>query len=113
MRPTLAPAALLLSVLLIWEIVARRFVSLASVVRTRSAILGQYWNDGDLYVGHVSATIQNACWGFVIGNTVAIAAAVAFCRFRFLETLFLGVNITLFAIPPIVIGPILVLILHG
>ncbi len=113
MRRPLSIAATALAATVLWEMIARSLPSLASVVPPPSAILAQYWNDADLYAGHVAATLRNAALGFLIGNGVAIAAAVAFCRLPFLETMFRGVNITLFAIPPIVLGPILVLILQG
>jgi ABC-type nitrate/sulfonate/bicarbonate transport system permease component len=113
MHRALARAAVAVTSLLLWEVIARAAAPLASVVPPPSAILAQYWIDGDLYAGHVTATIRNAGLGFVIGNIIAIGAAVAFSRFPLLESIFLGVNITLFAIPPIVIGPILVLILQG
>jgi sulfonate transport system permease protein len=113
MHRLLGRTALLLGVLLAWEIVARSFISLASVVPAPSAILAQYWNDRDLYAGHIAATVRNASWGFVIGNSIAIAAALTFCRFPIVEALCRGMNVTLFAIPPIVIGPILVLVLQG
>jgi sulfonate transport system permease protein len=114
MMPRLfARITLLLGILIAWEIAARSFTSLASVIPAPSAILAQYWTDRDLYAGHVAATLRNASWGFVIGNTIAVAAALTFCRFPFVETLCRGVNVTLFAIPPIVLGPILVLVLQG
>jgi sulfonate transport system permease protein len=113
MRRRLATALALAIAAIVWELAARSAASLASVVPPPSAILAQYWNDGDLYAGHVTTTIRNAALGFAIGNAIAIAAAVAFARFPVLETVFRGVNITLFAMPPIVIGPILVLILQG
>jgi ABC-type nitrate/sulfonate/bicarbonate transport system permease component len=75
-----------------------------------SQILAQYWNDSDLYLMHIAATVRTAALGFVFGNAVAISAAIMFCRFPTLEQVFRGVNITLFAVPMIVIGPVLVLI---
>ena len=73
----------------------------------------QYWRDADLYEPHIAATVRSALLGFLIGNAFAIVAALLFCRFPSFEAIFRGVNIALFAMPPIVIGPILILMLTG
>jgi ABC-type nitrate/sulfonate/bicarbonate transport system permease component len=84
-----------------------------AVIPTPSAILAQYARDADVYPAHLLATLRSACAGFAIGNAVAILAAIAFCRFPLVERLFRGVNIALFTMPAIVIGPIFVLIFPG
>jgi sulfonate transport system permease protein len=109
-RSAARTAIAILAMLVAWEAVGR-FTSLGhAAVPAPSQILAQYWSDRDLYPIHMWATLKAACLGFLIGNTIAIVAAIAFCRFPALELVLRGVNITLFAIPPIVVGPILVLL---
>jgi ABC-type nitrate/sulfonate/bicarbonate transport system permease component len=99
--------------LLLWELLGRWSPWGYDVISTPSRIAGQFWRDADLYELHVAATIRSALLGFLIGNAVAIGAALLFCRFPSFEAMFRGVNIALFAMPPIVIGPVLVLVFAG
>ena len=103
----------LLGLFALWEILGRAIPGAADILSTPSAILVQFWHDADLYRLHVEATVRSASIGFVCGNAAAILAALIFCRFPLLESLFRGVNIALFAIPPIVVGPVLVLVFSG
>ena len=68
------------------------------IAPTPSAILAQYVADADVYPPHLFATVRSASAGFVIGNVVAVLAAITFCRFPIAERLFRGVNITFSAI---------------
>jgi sulfonate transport system permease protein len=100
----------LLAVLLLWEIAGRTMPAVRDVIASPSLILAQYWSDADLYVPHLLATVRSAALGFLFGNLVAVAAAILFCRFPSVEGAFRGVNIALFAMPPIVVGPVLAII---
>jgi sulfonate transport system permease protein len=112
-RETTSDALGFLAILLIWELVGRTTSFGHSVTSSPSLIAAQYWHDVDLYALHVAATVRSAATGFCFGTAVAIGAAIVFCRYPALETIFAGVNIALFAMPPIVVGPILVLIFSG
>ena len=100
----------LLAAILLWELLGRSFHGVRDLIATPSLILAQYETDADLYLPHLLATIRNAAVGFAIGNCVAVAAAILFCRFPTTESAFRGVNIALFAMPPIVAGPVLAII---
>jgi sulfonate transport system permease protein len=99
--------------LLAWEALGRWSPWGYDVISTPTRIALQYWRDADLYEAHIAATARSALLGFLIGNAFAIVAALLFCRFPSFEAIFRGVNIALFAMPPIVIGPILILLLTG
>jgi len=109
----LRSAAIAVAVLLVWEAVGHVPVQGVRVFPPPSAIFWQYVADHDLYLEHIAATVHTAALGFVFGNAAAILAAIAFCRFPVLERVFHGVNVTLFAVPMIVVGPVLVLVLDG
>jgi len=109
LRTTLGVVAFLLA----WELLGRWSPWGYDVISTPSRIAVQYWRDADLYALHISATIRSAALGFLIGNAFAIVGALLFCRFPSVEAMFRGVNIALFAMPPIVIGPVLVLVFSG
>ena len=78
-----------------------------------SAILAQLWADRGDYPPHVLATLKASFLGFVIGNAVAIVAGALFVLSPMLLRLFRGVNIAIFALPPIAISPVLVLTFSG
>ncbi|MEP3707863.1 ABC transporter permease [Tateyamaria sp.] len=76
-----------------------------------SEILIRLWEDRADYPRHIWATLYASGVGFLIGNAIALIAGVAFAMSPTLLRLFRGVNIAVFALPPIAIAPILVLTL--
>lgn len=102
-----------IAILVLWEILGQLVPSVYNVISTPAGIVQQFWQDLYLYKPHVISTVRSAFLGFIFGNGVAILAALIFCQVPLLGTVFAGVNVALFAMPPIVIGPILVLIFHG
>jgi sulfonate transport system permease protein len=113
MRPRLRSLLGVAAFLLAWELLGRWSPWGYDVISTPSRIAAQYAQNADLYALHMAATIRSATLGFLIGNVCAISAALLFCRFPSFEAVFRGVNIALFAMPPIVIGPVLVLVFNG
>jgi sulfonate transport system permease protein len=103
-----------LAVLLIaWELAGRFALVASGALPAPTAILAQLWADWSDYPPHVMATLQASFLGFVIGNAVAIVAGAAFVLSPMLLRLFRGVNIAVFALPPIAISPVLVLTFSG
>lgn len=102
-----------LSTLLVWEVGSRSVHAVRDVISSPALILAQYWTSADLYIPHLAATVRNAGMGFVIGASCAVIAAILFCRFPMAERAFRGVNIALFAMPSIVVGPVLAIVFNG
>lgn len=100
-------------VLLTWELAGRAILSVRVLIATPTLILAQYWTGADLYVPHILATVRSAAVGFAIGTSFAVLAAICFARFPASEGAFRGVNIALFAMPPIVVGPVLAIVFNG
>lgn len=98
---------------LCWEAVGRIPVSGVRIFPPLSGIFAEYVAHGDIYANHILATAATSFYGFLIGTAVATVAAVVFCFSPLVERLFRGVNIALFAVPAIAIGPLLVLLLDG
>jgi len=96
--------------LLLWEGVARISGAVRATIASPTLILAQYWSNADLFVPHVLATLHCAGLGFALGSLVAVAAAMLFCRFPVVEGAFRGINVALFAMPPIVVGPVLAIL---
>ncbi|MBW3096193.1 ABC transporter permease subunit [Pseudohoeflea sp. DP4N28-3] len=99
--------------LVLWEIVGRLRLVADGALPAPSAILQRLWIDWSDYPPHIWATIEGASIGFLIGNALAIAAGILFVLFPLTGRLARGINIALFALPPIALSPILVITFSG
>jgi sulfonate transport system permease protein len=102
-----------LILLLAWEALGDLHLIAQGAMPSPSAIVVQWWQDRAVYPPHIWATLKPALVGFLIGNTIAVAAAVAFELLPVLEGLMRGFNIAVFGIPPIALSPVLVITLPG
>ncbi|SFO91187.1 ABC-type nitrate/sulfonate/bicarbonate transport system, permease component [Cohaesibacter marisflavi] len=98
-----------LLLLVFWEIIGQLRLVADGALPAPSAILARMWVDWADYPPHIWATLEGAGAGFLIGNAVAIAAGVLFATFPLTQRLARGVNVALFALPPIAVSPILVI----
>lgn len=96
-----------------WEVAGRLDLVAGGALPAPGEIAVRFWQDRADYPAHVAATVQAATLGFLAGSAVAIAAAVAFVRWPTSERVARGVNVALFALPPIAIAPVLVIALQG
>lgn len=103
-------AALILTA---WEIVGRLRLVADGALPAPSAILMRLVRDWSDYPDHIIATLTGAGAGFVIGNIVAVAAGMLFVLFPVASRIARGLNVAIFALPPIAISPILVLTMSG
>lgn len=108
-RRWLAPALLLAA----WEVAGRLDLVASGALPALSEILVRLWVDRADYPAHVTATLAASGAGFVIGNLLAVLAGLLFVLSPVAERLARGVNIAIFALPPIAIAPILTLTLEG
>ena len=108
--PALRNTAVLL---VLWEVVGRLDWVAGGALPGLSEILIRLWQDRADYPAHVWATFYGAGLGFLIGNGLAILAGILFALSPAALRVARGVNITLFAIPPIALAPILTLTLSG
>ena len=103
----------LLILLVAWELLGRFDLVASGALPAPSEIAVRFWADRGDYGLHVLATLQAALAGFVIGNAVAVLAALVFVLWPVTARLARGVNVALFALPPIAVVPILVIALQG
>ena len=103
----------ILILLAIWEVAGQFDLVAGGALPALSEIAARFWIDRADYPRHVWATLQASGAGFVIGNLVAVLAGVAFVLVPRLMQVARGVNIAIFALPPIVIAPILALVFEG
>ena len=107
------PVMRVLLVFAVWEVLGDFHLIAQGAMPSPSAIVLQWWQDRADYPPHIWATVQPALFGFLIGNAIAVVAAVAFVLLPLLERLMRGVNVAIFAIPPIALSPVLVITLPG
>jgi ABC-type nitrate/sulfonate/bicarbonate transport system permease component len=107
------PVVWVLLLLALWEVSGDFHLIAQGAMPSPSAIIVQWWLDRADYPAHIWATLQPALLGFLIGNAIAVAAAVAFVLLPVLESLMRGVNVAVFGIPPIALSPVLVITLPG
>lgn len=108
-----ATARNLVLLALLWEVAGRLDLVAGGALPAPSEIAVRFWADRGDYGPHVAATLQAALLGFLIGNAVAVAAALLFVRFPMSERVARGLNVALFALPPIAIVPILIIAFEG
>lgn len=106
-----APLRNLAIILAVWELAGQLRLVADGALPAPSAILMRLVADWADYPDHIFATLYGAGVGFVIGNVVAIAAGVLFALFPVTSRVARGLNVAIFALPPIAISPILVLTL--
>ena len=102
-----------LALLILWEVAGRLDWVAGGALPAISEILARFWVDRADYPPHVLATLQASGAGFVIGNAVAVLAGLLFVLFPVTGRMARGLNIAIFAVPPIAIAPILALTLEG
>lgn len=112
-RDRRATALTLIAIVVLWEIAGDLDLVASGALPSPSEILAAFWRDRGDYWPHILSTVRTASIGFVIGNTVAILAAILFVRVPVTERLARGINIAIFALPPIAIVPVLVIALPG
>ncbi|MCP4381401.1 MAG: ABC transporter permease subunit [Hyphomicrobiales bacterium] len=101
----------LFGILVAWEIAGQFSLVASGALPAPTDILIRFWQEQSDYWPHIGATVETALIGFIAGNIIAIAAAILFVRWPLTERLARGVNIAIFALPPIAIVPVLVLAL--
>ena len=102
-----------LALLALWEVAGRLDLVAGGALPAPSEIAARFWLDRADYPAHVAATVQAAALGFLAGSVLAVAAALLFVRWPLTERIARGVNVALFALPPIAIAPVLVIALAG
>ncbi len=109
MKPLLRAVILLA----LWECVGDFHLIAQGSLPSPSSIIAQWWQDRAVYPQHIWATLEPALLGFIIGDLIAAAAALAFVLMPTFEGLMRGFNIAIFGIPPIALSPVLVITLPG
>lgn len=112
-RPAGKSAISILIVVGFWEVVGRLELIGQGTFPALSAIFSRLYEDRADYPTHLVATVRSAGIGFLIGTVIAVGCGILFAQFKLLERILRGVSVTLFAVPLIVLVPVLLLAFHG
>lgn len=103
----LVSAAVVASLLVVWQIAADLVLTPLGVAASPLAISQSLVGDSNLYINAALATGWVAARGWFFGNIAAIIMAVLFVQIPILESLFLRLALVLFCLPLVAVNPIL------
>ncbi|GAA1751117.1 ABC transporter permease [Luedemannella helvata] len=111
MRRWLPGTVGVVALLAVWETIGRTVFAGNRAVPPPTAIARQFAADGlDFYLPNVATTLREASLGWLIGNVIAIALAVAFVQIPLVERALLQVALASYCLPVIAIGPVLAIL---
>lgn len=99
--------------LALWEGVGRFRLVADGALPAPSAVIMRLIADWPDYPAHIWATVQGSFWGFVIGNSLAVVAALVLHFWPVMARLTRGLNVAIFALPAIALSPVLTLLTTG
>lgn len=108
-----AGLAWLILLLVLWELAGRGRWVAGGVLPAPSAILARVAAEWSLYLPHVLATGQAAALGLAAGLAAAFIVAALILWWPPLEGLTAGLNVAIFAVPPIAVVPVLLILLDA
>jgi ABC-type nitrate/sulfonate/bicarbonate transport system permease component len=109
----LAGAGGILALLVIWYVLAVTAFRHGHAVPTPTSVIRQYFTDWHLYPANIEQTVREAAWGWLLGNGLAIALAVAFFGVPVMERVLMQLGVASYCLPIIAIGPILTTVFSG
>lgn len=105
------PLVVAAALIVLWDVVVRVFAIPAFVIPTPLSVWQALVKDHAMLLDNAVPTIVESLGGFLLGNVVAIAAAIAFVHSRTLERALYPVAVAVRTLPIVAIAPILVLML--
>jgi ABC-type nitrate/sulfonate/bicarbonate transport system permease component len=104
----------LVGLLAVWTLLALTYFKASKGVPTPLAVIKQAYDDGwDFYGPHLSQTGREAIFGYLIGNLVALLAAVAVVLIPVVESVVMQLAVASYCIPIMAVGPILTAVFGG
>ena len=105
------PLVVAAALVVLWDVVVRVFAIPPFVIPTPLSVWQALVKDHAMLLDNAVPTIVESLGGFLLGNVVAIGAAIAFVHSRTLERALYPVAVAVRTLPIVAIAPILVLML--
>ncbi len=96
-----------------WEVAGRYGLIAGRAFPPPSAVAADWIANAEVYAIHAATTLRSAALGFLFARPSPFSPASSFAQVPIVERIARGISITLFAVPPITIGPILVILFSG
>jgi ABC-type nitrate/sulfonate/bicarbonate transport system permease component len=101
------------AVLAIWQLAWDVGLLPRDAVPAPLGIVNDIWSNREPYASNLAATLFSAGLGYLVGNVVAVAAGILFVWRPAVERMARGLNLIVFAIPAIALGPLLAIAFQG
>ncbi|MFI7705320.1 ABC transporter permease [Nonomuraea sp. NPDC049480] len=111
--PAVSRSAGPLAVLFVWQILATTVFAGGRTVPSPVAVAGRAVQDLSFALPHIAQTAQEAAWGWLWGNLLAIVAGVVFVLVKPIELIAFRFFVALYCLPLVAIAPILTAVLEG
>lgn len=106
-RDMIGPLAILIGLVVAWEVLSRTLLAGQYVLAGPVAIVLRVIEDADLYGRALAVTLREAAIGYAIGNLAAIALAAVAIAIPRLDRVIQGVALVVFCLPLVATGPVL------
>lgn len=104
-----APISALLVILMIWYICTDKEIVPAYMLPSPLDVIKAFVNNFFVMMKQAAVTLQEACYGLLLGTILAFILSVLMDRFKFLYNAFYPILVVTQTIPTIAIAPLLVL----
>jgi NitT/TauT family transport system permease protein len=111
LRRFVLPVVVIAALIVVWDLVIRLFAVPAFVIPTPASVAQALVKERGRLLENAIPTIVESLGGFLLGNVVAIAAAIAFVHSTLLERALYPVAVAVRTLPIVAIAPIFVLML--
>lgn len=99
------------AVIVLWEILARTYLSGRNVIAAPTSILATIVDDRELLARAALVTSSEAARGFVLGNAAALVAAAIVAIMPITEGVVLRLALVVYCLPLVALGPVLRVVL--
>lgn len=106
-QPWLTTTGGIAGIVVVWELAARFYLADLYALAAPSAIVERIVTERDLYWRATMVTLNEAFWGFAIGNLIAIALAAFVVVVPRTERVTQALALVVFCLPLVATGPIL------
>ncbi|GAA2228818.1 ABC transporter permease subunit [Herbiconiux moechotypicola] len=106
-RDRFVVGALVVGLIVAWEVASRAGVIDPYVMAEPSQIVAGLWEDRDLYLSNSLATLRVAAIGYVVGQAIALALAFVLSMSSALELVVTKLALVVYCLPTLAIAPIL------
>src|ERR1051325_6016769 len=100
-------------VLVVWQIIGNTFFRESQSIPPPTDIVRSLWRDPDYYWRNLTATLQGAGQGWLVGNVLALGLALVALVMPFTERPIVQLGVTSYCLPAVAIAPLFATVFDG